>query len=141
VSLSRPAVALLLACLAPAARAACTIAVTGPSFGVYSTFDALPLDAAGGVTISCTSPAMIGMGPGMSGNWQNRQMRSGSNRLSYNLYVDAPRTTIWGEPGGPNDVDVPAGQNLRVPIYGRVYALQDVPPGSYADTVMLIVHF
>ncbi len=141
VTAPRLAVALLVAAIAPAAEAACTIAVTGPSFGVYSPFEAAPLDAAGSVTLSCTSPAMVGMGPGMSGNWQNRQMRSGSSRLNYNLYVDAARTTIWGEPGGPNDVDVPAGQNVRVPIFGRVFSLQDVVPGSYSDTVMLIVHF
>jgi spore coat protein U-like protein len=141
VTLSRLAAALLVAGLAPAAEAACTISATGPSFGVYSPFAPAPLDAAGSVTISCTSPALVGMGPGMSGNSQNREMRSASNRLRYNLYVDAARTTIWGEPGGPNDVDIPAGQNLRVPIFGRVFSLQDVVPGTYADTVMLIVHF
>jgi spore coat protein U-like protein len=132
---------LLLLSLARAAEAACTISATGPSFGIYSPFAAAPLDAAGTITFTCTSPAMIGMGPGNSGNWQIREMRSGPNRLRYNLYRDAARTSIWGEPGGPDDVDVGAGQNLRIPIYGRVPALQDVVPGSYSDTVMVIFHF
>ena len=133
--------AVLLLGLARTALAACTISAVGPSFGIYSPFATAPLDAAGTITFSCTSPAMVGMGPGNSGNWRLREMRSGPNRLRYNLYVDANRTIIWGEPGGPNGATVGAGQNQRVPIYGRIPALQDVVPGSYTDTVMLIFHF
>ncbi len=35
----------------------------------------------------------------------------------------------------------PAGQTLRLPIFGRIFALQAVPPGNYTDSVAVVVIF
>jgi spore coat protein U-like protein len=127
--------------LARTAAAACTVSVVGPSFGTYDPFATAPLDAAGSITFSCTSPALIGISQGNSGRSSQREMRSGSERLLYNLYTDAARTSRWGRVGGNFDIQVGAGNNQRIPIYGRVPALQDVAPGTYSDTLVLTFQF
>ncbi len=134
--------ALLLAFALPVAADVCLVSVVGPSFGVYDTNSKSPNDAVGRVQISCKSGATIGISAGGSGSFFPRAMRSGASTLSYNLFVDAARTGIWGEWGTGTQVRfVGEGLNRTVPIFARIPPLQDVAPGTYTDTLVVSVFF
>ncbi len=81
----------------------CTITAQGVVFGNYDVFNAANLDGTGNVAITCDliSAYSLALSP-RTGTFAVRNMASGSNRLNYNLYTDATRTTIWGmEPAAP----------------------------------------
>ena len=77
-------------------------------------------------------------------------LSSGMNTLSYNLYADAGRTSVWGD-GTGGSVAVESSVLLDVlgwaptqsfTVYGRIGAGQTgAVPGSYADTVSVTVTY
>jgi spore coat protein U-like protein len=107
------------------------------------------LDQTGTVTLTCTQGAVatIALGPGENsanavGTTRAMKKSGAANYLSYELYGDSARTTVWGtgvnaqtEPAAPSDAAV------NYTVYGRVPAAQDVPAGSYSDTVAITVNF
>lgn len=142
----------LLVFLVPArvAECACNVAVTGVNFGPYDAAAALPRDSTGSVTVSCDqNPPLdltITIGPsGTTGAYQPRSMRStiGTDRLNYNLYTDASRNVVWGDgTAGTTAVIVRRVNRNRVQtatIYARTPPGQDVPPGVYADTLVVTI--
>jgi spore coat protein U-like protein len=66
-----------------------------------------------------------------------------SNYLNYEIYSDSSRTTVWGNSGGSLVAlgAAPSKTARNVTAYGRVTANQDVPAGSYSDTVTATVTF
>jgi spore coat protein U-like protein len=99
----------------------CTISAGTLNFGTYDTLAASPDDDTGTVTITCTS---------------------GTNFLNYEIYQDAGRTIVWGSVASgqhQNTTGTGAAQNFTA--YGRIPALQNVPAGSYTDTVTATVNF
>jgi spore coat protein U-like protein len=72
-------------------------------------------------------------------------MLKGSEPLNYNLYLNAARTTIWGDGTGGTqeftDHTPPFGRSIVVPIYGRIPALQDVSVGSFSNTITVTYQF
>jgi spore coat protein U-like protein len=70
-----------------------------------------------------------------------RTMTDGVDTLSYELYQDAARTTVWpsGLPGvgGTSASNAPVTQG----IYGRIPALQDVQAGIYSGTVTVTIEY
>jgi spore coat protein U-like protein len=73
-------------------------------------------------------------------------MLSSSNQLFYNLFLDAARTIVWGDGTGGTQFyfsqnPQPNNQNISVPIYGRMPALQDVKVGNYGDTITVTLNF
>ena len=132
----------------PAAEAACTISTTAISFGTYNVFQGAPTDAAGQVTFRCTTFELvvrIDLDRGGAPSFNPRQMRQSSEILSYNLYRDASRSTIWGDgTGGTQNFSqffVFANQNINIPVYGRIPASQDVSAGLYTNTVTATINF
>ncbi len=130
----------------------CTISTTALAFGAYDPVVAnasTALDNTGSVTITCTKgvATTIGLNTGSNGanaTGTTRAMKSGSDYLSYEIYQNSGRTTLWGNSGG--DAFTPANAPDRNPrtftSYGRVPAGQDVPAGtSYTDTVTATVNF
>src|SRR3954452_14882108 len=86
----------------------CTITTTGINFANYDPVvdnHTTPLDANGTVTVACTSGAVtsIGMDQGQTPKAGSstaaplRQMASGANRVRYDLYQDALRSSVWGD--------------------------------------------
>jgi spore coat protein U-like protein len=65
--------------------------------------------------------------------------------LSYNIYLDATRRTIWGTGVGVTevyaDLNPPTGTPVVVPVYGRIFGRQDVTAGSYQDVVPVRIEF
>jgi spore coat protein U-like protein len=140
------ALALLLLVLAPRGAQAqnCRIeSVTGVTFGTYDVYSVNALDSVGSITWHCSpsSAAQIALDRGSSPTFNPRTLRSGSEVLSYNLYLDAARTTIWGDGTAGTLVHTGSGGRVTVTIFGRIPAGQDVAPASYADTITAVLNF
>ena len=135
---------------------ACTIEVRPVSFGIYDPLDATALDALGQVIYTCgnlgdnrasdNKSIRIEMTTGQANQFSPRAMRSGPvDDLDYNLYLDATHRTIWGQGLYGTDVYVdthpPNRTPVIVPVYGRVFGLQDVPAGQYGDVVTARILF
>lgn len=132
------------------AQAACTISTTNVAFGSYNVFDATPTDTTGGITIKCSIleallvNITVSLSQGASGTYSPRTMRRGSEPLPYNLFLDANRTSIWGNgSGGTSQYTAPRGlwTTQNATIYARIPAGADVSPGTYTDTVVATVNF
>jgi spore coat protein U-like protein len=98
----------------------------------------------------------IQLNAGSSGSFSPRKLASGANLLNYNLYTTSARTTIWGNgSGGTSTVggsftlgnctllllcsDETESRNHTA--YGRIPASQNVPAGSYSDTITVTVNY
>jgi len=129
------------------AAAQCSISATGVAFGSYDVFTTTPTDSTGTITYRCTLSlnVQITLSQGIAGDYNPRQLASGPKRLNYNLYRNAARTTIWGNGSGGTSVYthfVPLlTGDIVVTVYGRIFALQDVPAGSYSDTIVVTINF
>ena len=127
----------------------CTITTAPVNFGNYDSVAAnatAPLDGIGTVTVTCTkgAPAKVGLSVGSNAQGTTRRMAGGTAAyLTYELYRDNARATVWGDTAD-TALDVPAApdRNPRAfTVYGRVAAAQDASVGSYTDTVVATVNF
>lgn len=140
--------ALVLSAVVPA-HAACTISSTPLVFGTYNVFAVTPLDSTGSVTLHCTATdkdIVITLDRGGAPTFNPRRMLNGAEQLDYNLYLDAARTTIWGDGTGGTQIFAnhnPQGNNrdIVLPIYGRIPAGQDVRAGTYTNTITVTIQF
>ncbi len=126
----------------------CTISTSALSFGSYDPIVAnatANLDGTGTVTITCTKGAVTTVGLDLGGNASGttRRMASGTERLSYELYKDSSRSSVWGNSGTDlNDTGTAPSKAARAfTVYGRIPSAQDVAAGSYSDTVTATVNF
>lgn len=125
----------------------CTISTAAVAFGSYDPVVAnasANLDGSGTVTIACTkgstTPIELDLGGNAAGS--ARRMVAGGQYLTYELYQDAARGTVWGTGGSGQTPPVAPNKNARnFTVYGRVTSGQDVPAGSYADAVTATVNF
>ncbi len=152
---SRVALTLVLAaagtfCGTRAARGAisCTISAVGVNFGTYNVFSASPLDSTGSVTYTCTGVRppdriTIDLSRGGAPTFNPRQMFKSAVTLNYNLYLDAARTTLWGDAtsGTSHYGPVAPTSNATITIYGRIPAGQDAGSGTYSATVVATINF
>ena len=132
----------------------CTISTGALAFGGYdpvATNASTALDGTGTVTIACTKGASttIGLDTGThAGNASGttRAMSDGAGTpsyLSYELYQDSSRSTVWTNSGGGlyTPAAAPSKAARSYTVYGRVPSGQDVPAGSFTDTVTATVNF
>jgi len=126
----------------------CTISTVALAFGSYDPVGAnaaANLDGTGTVVVACTkgASATIGLGLGSNASGSTRRMVDGTNFLTYELYNEATRTTVWSEAGsGLLSTGVAPSKAARnFTVYGRVTSNQDVEAGSYSDTVVATVNF
>ena len=139
---------LLLASLAGRAEAACTITTTGVSFGTYDVFNSSATTSTGTVTYRCGNSdhnITITLSSGSSGTFTSRTMKKGAENLTYNLFMDAAFTSVWGDGSGTTTTyhigNPPNGTDVSLTVYGQVPAQQDVSAGSYTDTVVATINF
>jgi spore coat protein U-like protein len=127
----------------------CTIETRPLSFGTYDPVANANLDALSQIIYTCSNQGKkirIEMSPGIA-NQFDRHMTAGTSQdfLNYNIYLDATRQTVWGN--GTNGTDAyfennpPNNTPVVVPMYGRVFARQDVPTGQYVDVVHVVILF
>jgi spore coat protein U-like protein len=127
----------------------CTISTATLAFGNYDPVDvnaAAHLDASGTVTIACTkgATATIGLGLGANASGSTRRLTDGSgNYLTYEMYHEAARTTVWGTTGAAllSPAAAPSKAARNFTVYGRVASNQDATAGSYTDTIVATVNF
>jgi spore coat protein U-like protein len=127
----------------------CTISTTALGFGSYDPVGAnasADLDGTGGLTVACTkgATATLGLGLGANASGSTRRMSDGSGSfLTYELYQDSGRSTVWGTAGaGLLTLTAAPSKAARVfTVYGRVPSNQDATAGSYTDTVVATVNF
>lgn len=130
----------------------CTITTSALSFGSYDPVSAnssAALNGTGGVSVTCTSGASttVALGQGANANTGStdaaplRRMASGTNRLSYSLYQDAARTAVWGNTVATSVAHTGTGTSTAITVYGAIAGGQNVPAGSYTDTVVATVTF
>ena len=139
----------LLTLGAGAARAqSCAASFSSLSFG--SNIDILAgvaIDSAGGFYISCSGfgagaprrvVVCVGFGAGNNSTSAPRYLASDANRLAYDIYSDAARTTRWNATPSlePAFVLTAASPSVTAPYYGRIVAGQRARPvGHYVDTI------
>jgi spore coat protein U-like protein len=130
----------------------CTITTTAVSFGTYDpivTHASDALESTGTVTTTCTNgaAATITLGQGANADTGStdaapvRRMISGTDYLGYQLYSDSARTTVWGNDATTDVAVTGTGGAVDTTVYGSVPGGQNVPAGSYADTVVATVTF
>lgn len=127
----------------------CSVSTTAVSFGSVNVLSGTNVDATGGISVTCTSgtawAASANEGGGTGATINDRKMTSGSNLLSYDLYTDSARTTIWGDGttgNGSTITGTGSGSAQASTIYARVPSGQSsVPAGSYSDSVTVTVTY
>ena len=123
---------------------ACTLNVTGVNFGSYDVFSNTPLDSTGNIDVNC--PSGVGYSMALTaggGTHTQRVMGSGAHRFNYNLYTTADHAVVWGDAtsGTARVNGTGIGVSVNHGVYGRIPALQNVHPGSYSDTIAIMINF
>jgi len=113
------------------------------SFGPagYNVYTPADTTQAGSITYSCPPPLspVVSLSASVNGAYRPRQMTSGANTLSYELYFDAGMSQVWGT--GADSHALPSGNGSSIPLYGKIFALQDAAVGSYSDTITVTFNF
>ncbi len=138
------------ATLAVSATVTRTCVVSGGTlaFGAYSPLAASPTDNTATFSVACTrnTSATLGLNTGANALGPTRRLTDGGGTpsfLSYELFQDAARTTVWGNVAGAwVGYTAPNSAAQTMTVYGRIAALQDVPSTTtYNDTVTITVTF
>jgi spore coat protein U-like protein len=119
-----------------------------PGILAFGSYDAIganatnPLDAQGQIGVRCTrnTPYTVGLDFGANGSGATRRMANGAARLTYELYSDATRMSVW-TPGAPLGGTAGSTLEIPLPVYGRIPPAQLVQAGPYLDTVIATVTF
>jgi len=126
----------------------CSITTTAVAFGAYDpvvTNATAPLDGTGSVVVTCTKGAgtRIDLGLGANVSGATRRMAGGTDFLTYELYQNTGRTTVWGTgaAAGLTIAVAPSRAARTFTVFGRVAAGQDVAAASYNDTVVATINF
>ena len=147
------ALALLPVCNAQA-QTLCSATSTPVAFGVYDPQSNSNLDNTGSITVTCQATVSllvaytVKLSSGNSGAFSQRKMLNGASALNYQAYIDATRTTIWGD-GSSSATYAADGYLLQVltpviknyTVYGRVTGSQNVKAGSYLDTLTILITY
>lgn len=124
----------------------CNVSAANLGFGNYDSISPLPTDGSTTVTVQCGLATIytvgLDQGTGAGATVATRQMTKGSDLLGYSLYQDVTRLLVWGNTPG-SDTVAGVGTGLAVPmiVYGRIAAGQNVPSGTYVDTITVSVNF
>lgn len=141
----------LSACVTASADPTCTVSASGVAFGNYDPLDNANSDNTGSVSVTCTGSATatytIAASAG-TGTYLARKMVSGSQVLSYNVYIDNTRMTIWGDgSSGTSSISgsitaTSGGATQTSTVYGRIPSGQQAASvGSYNDILTVTVTY
>jgi spore coat protein U-like protein len=137
--------ALAIAGVHAAHAASCTVSTSGLNFGNYDVFSTLNDDITATINVNCPSSTTysIWLSTGTSGTYSSRSMTNGPNILTYNLFTDPTRLTIWGDGSAGTGIfnGTGTGSNIGTPVYGRIPAGQNAYVGIYNDVVTVTVTF
>jgi spore coat protein U-like protein len=129
------------------ATAQCSATTLGVAFGTVDPFSGSAVDSTGSVTVNCLVSVgySVSLSTGASNSYSPRTLVDGAKKLNYNLFLNAARSTIWGNgSSGTSTLSSSIGL-LLLPnthtIYGRIPGGQNPASGGYADTVTVTVTF
>jgi spore coat protein U-like protein len=91
-----------------------------------------------------TTPYNIGLdaGTGTGATVAARKMTNGANTITYSLYSDSGRTTVWGNTVGTNTVSATGnGASQTYTVYGRVPSQTTPAAATYTDTITVTVTY
>lgn len=104
------------------------------------------VDQTSTIQVQCTNttPYNIGLdaGLGSGATVAARKMTNSGNTITYSLYSDAGRATVWGNMIGTNTVaSTGTGSAQSFTVYGRVPAQSTPAPAVYTDTITVTVTY
>ena len=106
------------------------------AFGAY-TGVAVTSSSTLNYTCSNALPVQISFDKGVNGaSTATRVMKNATSTLSYQIYSDSARTTVWDD--STNKISVTgSGASASQTIYGQIPAGQYPTAGAYSDTVTI----
>jgi spore coat protein U-like protein len=128
----------------------CAISAGSMAFGAYDPVAATQVDGSATVSVNCTKGAAakitLGQGQNAGGGSTDaipaRRMTDGSSFLTYALFSDASRTTVWANTAATGvTYNAASSAQQQITVYGRITASQDIPAGSYTDSVVATITF
>ncbi|OTP76217.1 Sigma-fimbriae tip adhesin [Caballeronia sordidicola] len=133
-----------------ALQANCAISATPLNFGTNGVL-ATALNQQTTVAITCTNttPYNVGLDGGtVAGSTVPSRLMAGTatgntgTTVSFQLYQDAGRATVWGNTQGTNTVaGVGTGSVQSISVYGQVPAQTTPKPDTYQTTITATVYF
>jgi spore coat protein U-like protein len=104
------------------------------------------VDQTSTLQVQCTNttPYTISLdaGTGTGATVAARKMTNGANTITYSLYSDAGRTTVWGNTIGTNTVaGTGNGASQPYTVYGRVPPQTTPAAALYTDTITVTVTY
>jgi spore coat protein U-like protein len=104
------------------------------------------VDQTSTIQVQCTdtTPYNIGLdaGTGTGATVAVRKMTSGGATVSYTLYSDSGRNTVWGNTVGTDTVAATGnGASQSYTVFGRVPSQSTPAPGTYTDTITVTVTY
>ncbi|MDO8838566.1 MAG: spore coat U domain-containing protein [Parvibaculum sp.] len=125
---------------------ACLVSASDLNFGVYDPFSETAHDGATTLGVTCTIGTAydvgLSAGLGAGATVAARKMTAGENTLTYSLYRNASRSQVWGVTVDTDTVPgTGTGASQTLDVYGRIPALQSVPPATYVDTITVTVWY
>lgn len=134
--------------------AECNVATSPLNFGNYDPVvanAATALDNTTLVNVYCTkgTPVSVSLDNGQWVTGSTRRLRSAAaNFLTYEMYRDSGRGTVWNATNTNSGTSTskltaigPTAAGGGFTVYGRVPSGQDIPAGSYGDTVTVTVNY
>jgi spore coat protein U-like protein len=104
------------------------------------------VDQTSTIQVQCTNttPYNIGLdaGTGSGATVAARKMTNGGATVTYTLYSDSGRSTVWGNTVGTNTVAATGnGASQSYTVYGRVAPQTTPAPATYTDTITVTVTY
>lgn len=126
----------------------CVVTTTPISLGNIDATSTAARDATGGIAVTCTNgaawSAAADAGQTAGATPGTRQMTNGTDLLSYALYSDTARTTLWGDgtAGTSAITDTGTGVAQNKIIYASVLPGQtSAHIGTYTDQINVTVTY
>ncbi|MFZ6639666.1 spore coat U domain-containing protein [Undibacterium sp. TC4M20W] len=123
---------------------ACSVTGSSLAFGSYTNTQ---IDNSAAVSITCTNGTAYNVGldagGGSGASTAVRKMTGSiSGTLSYSLYKDSGRSTVWGNTvGSDTAIGTGTGSAQSISVYGRVPGGQNADVGIYSDTVTVTLTY
>lgn len=124
------------------AAPACSASVNGAlDFGTYDVYSPVAPTATARLRLTCPKglTPQVTISSGNSGAFDWRELRSGTDALRYNVFLDAAMTVVWGDGTGGSSAFTSATGNAQLTLYARVPAGQDATAGAYSDVLVVTV--
>lgn len=129
----------------------CRVNATDLTFGTYQPSATQPLAKDGKITVHCTkgTPFSVALDAGSNasspGNFTDRVMSdntSPAHLLKYQIYTTGTHDMVWGDGTGGTGTVSGTGAGpaniIQQTIHGQIPAGQDVPAGSYTDSLVTV---